>query len=183
MIKSTQTSSTRPCRLRFVNNCDQAVGILWLTYEGAEQSYASVPANSQHVQGRQIQLVLYHQVAVLQQGRFWYRLRISQQVMLFTETFTTHPWIVRLKNSQQVLGHYMGESAVVEVAPSLSCIIHPGAAKHICPRPIPTPLHWGGYHQRRSVKGIAIVVSNSLIVYSYSIGQLVSLATEGNKLL
>ena len=85
--------------------------------------------------------------------------------MLFAETFTTHPWIVRLKDSQQVLGHYMGESAVVEVSPSLSCIIHPGAAKHICPRSIPTPLHWGTYHHRRSVKGIAIMVSHSLIVY------------------
>lgn len=164
MSKSTQTSSTRPCRLRFVNNCDQAVGILWLTYEGAEQSYASVSANSQHVQGRQMQYVLHHQVAILQQGGFLSLVCILQEVMLFTETFTTHPWIVRLKKSQQVLGHYMGESAVVEVSPSLSCIIHPGAAKHICPRPNPTPLHWGAYHQRRSVKGIAIMVSISLKV-------------------
>jgi len=103
--------------------------------------------------------------------------------MLFTETFTTHPWIVRLKDSQQVLGHYMGESAVVEVSPSMGCIIHPGAAKHICPRPVPTPLHWGAYHQRRSVKGIAIMVSCSIIEYSHFIGQLVPLATDGNKLL
>lgn len=94
--------------------------------------------------------------------------------MLFTETFTTHPWIVRLKDSQQVLGHYMGEAAVLEISPSLSFITHFGAAKHICPRPVPTPLHWGAYHQRRSIKGIAIMVSVSLIIYQYFTGQLVT---------
>ena len=56
MLRSTQTSSTRPCRLRFVNNSEHPVDVSWITYEGTEQSYASVPPNSQHVQGASMSL-------------------------------------------------------------------------------------------------------------------------------
>ena len=51
MARSTQTTSTRACNLRFVNNSSQrTLDILWLNYEGTEQKYAAVPPNSQHVQ-------------------------------------------------------------------------------------------------------------------------------------
>lgn len=51
MSRSKQTQQTAACRLRFVNNSDHFVEVLWLNYEGQEQRYAVVKPRSQHTQG------------------------------------------------------------------------------------------------------------------------------------
>lgn len=52
---STQDTRTAPCKIRFVNNSDQVLEILWLDYQGQEQRYALVEARSQHTQGEAFQ--------------------------------------------------------------------------------------------------------------------------------
>lgn len=160
MLRSTQTSSTRPCRLRFVNNSEHPVDVFWITYEGTEQSYASVPPNSQHVQGASMSLctktssVINLKYATMKS----FNVFLCCLLVLLAATFTTHPWTVRSSNSKDLLGHYVGDNAVLEVVSNSTCTVHSGAAKHICPRPVPTPVHWGAYHQRCTIKGIAIMV-------------------------
>lgn len=78
--------------------------------------------------------------------------------VLLAATFTTHPWVVRLASSKDVLGQYIGDTAVLEILPHLGCQVHPGTAKHIRPRSVPTPLHWGTYRLRCRIRGIAIMV-------------------------
>lgn len=51
MSRSTQNEQTFPCRLRFVNNSDHLIDVLWLNYQGQEQQYAVVKPRSQHIQG------------------------------------------------------------------------------------------------------------------------------------
>ena len=75
-------------------------------------------------------------------------------------TFTTHPWVIR--DSEGILDRYVGDTAVIEILSDSSCTVHIGQAKHVCPRPHPTPVHWGTYHTRRTVKGIAIMVTSYL---------------------
>ena len=158
MSKSTQTSSTRACNLRFVNNGPRTVDVLWLTYEGTEQKYASVPTNSQHIQRMRLPLsgvdfmstspVPVQQVCSPTLG---------SRGCFAAATFTTHPWVIR--DSDGILGRSVGDTAVIEILPDSSCTVHEGPAKHVCPRPRPTPLHWGTYHTRRTVRGIAIMVA------------------------
>ena len=77
---------------------------------------------------------------------------------MFTETFTTHPWRIKSQETQQVLGHYVGQTAVVEITQTLACKVHPGIAKHVCPKQAAVPSHWGDFRPRSKINGIDIMV-------------------------
>lgn len=159
MQRSTQTTSTRACNLRFVNNSSHTLDVLWLTYEGTEQKYAAVPPNSQHVQGTPSCRCMCSQQQI-----------IGVAALLHTfgaATFTTHPWVIR--DSEHVVSRYVGDTAVIEILPDLSSKVHNGQAKHVGPRPRPTPAHWGSYRSRCQVRGINIMVGHGCCCPSSSL--------------
>lgn len=51
VLKSTEGPTTRPCRLRFVNNFSYPVDVHWIDHEGTEKKYTTVLAGGQWPQG------------------------------------------------------------------------------------------------------------------------------------
>lgn len=51
VLKSTEGPTTRPCRLRFVNNFQYAIDIHWIDHEGVEKKYATIQTGGQWPQG------------------------------------------------------------------------------------------------------------------------------------
>ena len=160
MARSTQTSSTRACNLRFVNNSSRTLDVLWLNYEGTEQKYAAVPPDSQHVQG--MYPLPRHVPATMECKDLQ-----LYSILAGAATFTTHPWIIR--DSERVLSRYVGDTAVIEIFSDCSCKVHKGQAKHIGPRPRPTPAHWGLYRARCQVRGVNIMVGDTCCCFNLSL--------------
>lgn len=71
-----------------------------------------------------------------------------------SDTFTTHPWRVRLAASKALVGEYVGSSAVFEAKAAGKFETRPLAPVLVTPKP-----EWGTYRQRAEALGIRIMVS------------------------